>query len=510
MLSMKIKSEQMLEIMQDLNNMTFSTMQKEEAIAILFKYIKKQIPVDLISCFSVNRETMTFTSFLEYTEADFVSGYSYQLKKIFPKQLLNKHYGKDFDSFFIVEDVTKQSSEYTNIFKSFPHTFQSLCSFCIYFTEKKNFYIIVSLFSKNVLNFTQEHINFCAYLRPFLKNLILPLYLKNPDEYLYINPTGSFATTFHEQLYLCPSMQKIMPKVKCVAKYDTSILIYGETGTGKDLVAESIHALSPRFQNNFVRVNCAAIPESLLEGEWFGYEKGAFTGAIQTRKGYFEQANNGTIFLDEIGELSLNGQTRLLRVIENREIQRIGSDKVIKLDVRIIVATHRNLEEMVEEKKFRKDLFYRINVIPIEILPLAKRRDDIAILIEYFYKLYVNKFQLKNPPRIRSTSILELINYSWPGNVRELRNTIERALLEALSLNKQELDFTFLLKMHSSSLKKNKHNHYSEEELQEALRKTHGKIQGKDGAATLLSLHPATLRSRLKVLGIPFGRERLE
>jgi len=222
--------------------------------------------------------------------------------------------------------------------------------------------------------------------------------------------------------------KSVLSLAEKVAPGNTSVLLLGENGTGKELVARYVHRLSPRRDQPFIAVSCAAIPATLLESELFGYEKGAFTGATSTHKGRFESANGGTIFLDEIGDLSLETQSKLLRVLQEREFERLGGTKAIKVDVRVVAATNQNLEEKIKEKLFREDLFYRLNVFPIYIPPLRERKDDIPVLAEHFLSLYAR--QMNKPAKRIATEVMEnLLNYPWPGNVRELQNVIERAVV---------------------------------------------------------------------------------
>ena len=226
------------------------------------------------------------------------------------------------------------------------------------------------------------------------------------------------------------SMRRVAELINQVADTDTTVLITGETGTGKGLVASEIHYRSKRKDKPFIRVNCGAIPENLIESELFGHVKGAFTGAVTNRKGKFEEADGGTIFLDEIGELSPSAQVKLLKVIEEKEITKVGSNKPIKVDVRIIAATNKNLEKEVEKGNFRLDLFYRLNVFPIHLPPLRERGSDIILLADYFVKILGEKLG-KKISRIDSSAIDLMMSYHWPGNVRELQNCIERAILLA-------------------------------------------------------------------------------
>ncbi|MCP4294754.1 MAG: sigma-54-dependent Fis family transcriptional regulator [Proteobacteria bacterium] len=226
------------------------------------------------------------------------------------------------------------------------------------------------------------------------------------------------------------ALEEVMSMVQRVAKSSATVILRGESGTGKELIATALHFASPRRDSTFIKVNCAALPESLLESELFGHVKGSFTGAIADRKGKFEDANKGTIFLDEIGELTLTTQSKLLRVLQEKEFERVGSNQSIKSDVRIITATNRNLEKAVESKQFREDLFYRLNVVPIHIPPLKARRDDITALINHFIDRY-SKENEKSIKGITQEARGFLVKYDYPGNIRELENIIERAIVLA-------------------------------------------------------------------------------
>ncbi|MDL1964537.1 MAG: sigma-54 dependent transcriptional regulator [Deltaproteobacteria bacterium] len=222
-------------------------------------------------------------------------------------------------------------------------------------------------------------------------------------------------------------MHEVMEQISRTAEIDSSVCIYGESGTGKELMAKSLHLLSSRKEKLFVAINCAAIPEGLLEGELFGYEKGAFTGAVRNKKGFFAQADEGTIFLDEISEMSESMQVKLLRVLQEREFHPLGSEKPIKIDVKIIAATNKNLEDEVKNGNFREDLFYRIHVIPIYIPPLRERKEDIPLLVDHFMKKFAGNMN-KEIKGISTPALQKLLFYEWPGNVRELENSIEYAV----------------------------------------------------------------------------------
>ena len=309
-------------------------------------------------------------------------------------------------------------------------------------------------------------------------------------------------------------MQRVYELIEKVADSDTTILITGESGTGKELVAKTIHYNSSRADGPFVPINCAAIPKDLLESELFGHEKGAFTGAINTRIGRFELANNGTLFLDEIGELDPSLQVKLLRVIQEREFERVGGVKTIKVDVRIIAATNRNLEEAVKEGRFREDLYWRLNVIPIHLPPLRERREDIPLLIDFFVKKFHRKGKGKAlvfPPEVMTI----LLRYDWPGNVRELENLVERLNVlvsdevvkpEDLPERFQKIEFrgqemeVLSPQISEEGIDLSKTLEEIERELiLKALQKAGG-VRSK--AASLLGLNRTTLIEKLKRLGI--------
>ena len=242
-------------------------------------------------------------------------------------------------------------------------------------------------------------------------------------------------------------MQEVFESVYRVADSKATVILYGESGTGKELIAKAIHYMSPRAKESFVKFNCASIPEGLLESELFGHEKGAFTGAITARKGRFELAHGGTILLDEVGDLPINLQPKILRVLQEREFERVGGEKTIKVDVRLIAATSRNLEELVSKGKFREDLFYRLNVVPIFMPALRERREDIPLLVEYFLK----KFNEENNKNISlsAEALRILADYNWPGNVRELENTMERLVVMSGKDNIKPSDLPINLKLPS-------------------------------------------------------------
>jgi formate hydrogenlyase transcriptional activator len=311
------------------------------------------------------------------------------------------------------------------------------------------------------------------------------------------------ASMFEEIVGSSPALQRVLAQVAKVAQADSTVLILGETGTGKELVARAIHKRSRRASGAFIRVNCAAIPPSLIASELFGHEKGAFTGALQRRLGRFEAADGGTIFLDEIGELPQEAQVALLRVLQEREIERVGSSHAIAVDVRVLAATNRDLEAAVERGAYREDLFYRLNVFPIRLPPLRERAEDIPILVEYL----VDRFAKQMGKRIRNIekqTLQRLTAYDWPGNVRELQNVIERAVV----LSESEtfaIDESWLGRKPVRLVNGALGTTLADGEktlIEAALRETNGRVAGPRGAAAKLGIPRQTLEWKIRNLKI--------
>ena len=323
------------------------------------------------------------------------------------------------------------------------------------------------------------------------------------DEQLHLGAEINAECCFEGIIGKSPAIQKVLEQVEIVAPTDSTVLLHGETGTGKELVAKAIHNLSSRRERDFVRMNCAAIPSGLLESELFGHEKGAFTGALMQRRGRFEVADGGSLFLDEIGDISLELQPKLLRAIQEQEFERLGSSKTIHVNVRLIAATHRDLRAMIRDEKFREDLFYRFNVFPIEIPPLRERREDIPLLVNYFVSRVSGRMgrQIKSIPR-RAMEILT--NCPWKGNIRELANFIERAVILSRG---HELDIPVSELPTSSeiSVAMGTPSSFRQAEssvIIDALKAASGRIAGKGGAAERLGLKRTTLQNKIRRLGI--------
>jgi formate hydrogenlyase transcriptional activator len=310
------------------------------------------------------------------------------------------------------------------------------------------------------------------------------------------------------------ALKRVLREIEIVAPTDSTVLIYGETGTGKELIARAVHNLSSRKSNTFVKLNCAAIPTGLLESELFGHERGAFTGAISQRVGRFELAHRGTIFLDEIGEIPLELQPKLLRVLQEREFERLGSTRTLRSDARLIAATNRDLKAMVEEQKFRSDLYYRLNVFPVEVPPLRERKEDIPLLVRHF----VQQFSDRNNrviTSIRSETMEALVRYHWPGNIRELQNVIERAVIisksPVLNVAVGELERVAAPRTRQAEAKTNQTepghlddllDETERTQILRALEASNGVIGGPSGAAARLGIKRPTLQLRMQRLGI--------
>ncbi len=321
-------------------------------------------------------------------------------------------------------------------------------------------------------------------------------------ENVYLQEQVNLNHTFEDILGQSQPVKTVLRQVEQVAPTDTTVLILGETGTGKELFARALHNLSSRKNRPLVKVNCAALPANLIESELFGHEKGSFTGATARRIGRFELADDGTIFLDELAELPLELQAKLLRVLQEGEIERLGDSKTIKINVRIIAVTHRDLKQMVSDKTFREDLYYRLSVFPLTLPPLRDRRHDISLLVQWFINKYAQKMG-KQINHIPQTVMDNLLNYNWPGNVRELENVIERAVI--LSPD-QTLQISALQNPQSNTGDDGKSLRsladMEKSHIINVLENTNWLISGEHGAASILEMHPNTLRSRMNKLGI--------
>ena len=336
-------------------------------------------------------------------------------------------------------------------------------------------------------------------------------------EKLYLEDEIRSELQFEEIVGKSETLRRVLAQVETVAPTDSTVLIYGETGTGKELIARAVHNLSARKSSNFVKLNCAAIPTGLLESELFGHERGAFTGAIAQRIGRFELANHGTMFLDEIGEVPLELQPKLLRVLQEREFERLGSTRTLRTDARLIAATNRDLQALVNDQKFRSDLYYRLNVFPVRVPALRERQDDIPLLVRHFVQQFSRRLG-KLIDAISSEAMSALIQYPWPGNIRELQNVVERAVIltngPVLQVQSDELRVreaaaapaTAAVAGNGSKNMRTMLDNAEREQILAALEQSNWTVAGPDGAAARLGVKRSTLQSRMQKLGIRVSR----
>jgi formate hydrogenlyase transcriptional activator len=384
---------------------------------------------------------------------------------------------------------------------------QSLC--CLPLVSRGNALGVLNLGSRRENFFSPDDLQFftqaAGQIAIALENArsyerIEELNARLEEEKVYLEDEIRTDNRFEEIVGQSRELKAILKQVETVAPTDSTVLIYGETGTGKELLARAIHDLSTRRNGTFVKLNCAAIPTGLLESEMFGHEKGAFTGAIAQRIGRFELAHRGTMFLDEVGEIPLELQTKLLRVLQEREFERLGSSRTIRTDARLVAATNRDLAGMVEERQFRADLYYRLNVFPITVPPLRDRREDIPLLVRYFVQQYARQMN-RRITTIPAESMQALARYHWPGNIRELQNFIERAVIlspgPALAAPIRELKTAgrgsaAVLTLAAAE----------RDAIVRALREAGGRVGGDQGAAAKLGMKRTTLQARMRKLGI--------
>lgn len=374
--------------------------------------------------------------------------------------------------------------------------------------------------------FTEEDVNFLGQIanqvalaveNALAYRQIQELKEQLSKEKLYLEDEIRSELNFAQIIGSSPALRRVLKQIETVAPTDSTVLIYGETGTGKELIARAIHDLSPRRSKPFVKLNCAAIPTGLLESELFGHEKGAFTGAIAQRIGRFEVADSGTIFLDEVGEIPLELQTKLLRVLQEREFERLGSSKTLRTEARLIAATNRNLEAMVAEQKFRSDLFFRINVFPVHVPPLRERKEDIPLLVRHFAQQFSRRMN-KMIDTVPTATMDALCRYQWPGNIRELQNMIERAVIistgPVLDLDVADLRLDPARSSEKTASREDSKTNGSlrdalekteRQRILEALERSHWVVAGPRGAAEQLGMKRTTLQQRIHKLGITRG-----
>ncbi len=482
---------------------------KEEFSLVVNNLLKENLHFDDIIFTTANHEETEYQIFYQFLQNKSSENTSYSAKDGFFNLCMESADTVVFDLKNLI-DKKNNFPEFIN--KANTSGFKNAIGICLpYIKGNRN---VVFLFYKNPTTFSRESsriiraigMQLSITIRNILiakefdsKILNLKVANKTSEE---IKPES--AKSFHGIIGESLAMQEVYDLISKVASSQSTVLIYGETGTGKELVAKAIHDLSPNSNKKMVKVNCASIPVNLIESELFGHEKGSFTGATELRIGKFEQAENSTIFLDEIGELPLELQGKLLRVLQEKEIERIGGKQTIKVNARVITATNRSLEKEVATGNFRNDLFYRLNVYPIELPALRDRKEDIAVLANYF----LEKHSAKNGKKIIgfSKKILKGMTANpWQGNVRELENMVERSILFAKDGIIKEMNFPEIFGLEANSESKfyiKTLQEVEKEHILKVVKKCNGRISGPQGAAVLLDLPATTLISKMQKLGI--------
>ncbi|MBN1647452.1 MAG: sigma 54-interacting transcriptional regulator [Spirochaetales bacterium] len=492
-----------------------------KALHKAFLYIRNFIPADAIhlELFSMKEGTarMYASAWPEKSEK---SGKTIHLPPEAAQHLAPAL--EDPDTVHIINDVDKNPIG-ALINKAFGQSGNSVLACPLYIETHVLGGLIIEKTGKNA--YTPEHAGLARLLiKPF--SIALANCLKH-DEILRLNEIITSDKNYlqREILQLAGDriigadfgLKEVMEKVKQVSSTSSPVLLLGETGVGKDIIANAIHYSSSRKDMPFIKVNSGAIPESLIDSELFGHEKGAFTGADRQKRGRFERADKGSLFLDEIGELPANVQVRLLRVLQNREFERVGGAEPVSIDVRIIAATHQDLESMIKNGKFREDLWFRINVFPIIIPPLRERKQDIPSLVNHFIHKKSIELKKNDSPAIDAASLRAMIDYSWPGNVRELENVIERAMIlhrdGPLYINAETPEpgqipcagNTTAPALQTGNII-TPLDRYTAEYISKVLQHAGGKIHGPDGAAALLGIKPTTLRYKMDRLGVSYKK----
>nr|MBU3858909.1 sigma 54-interacting transcriptional regulator [Flavobacterium sp. MC2016-06] len=514
--SLETQLMQQMQLQKNITAIINLNLKKEEALLAFGKVVQAFISFDYLEVGFVNETHYDNLGIVRKNIDDYqiISPLKLsQIAAITTKELDETYKKSKID----VEPVIYSEESLINNFQAAPikgliaHNFgiKSYLVFPVSIASIQKFHF--TFYSRNFNIYAKEHLNLLSNLENILSQLIAKLYaeedisLSLKETIIKIPKPIKTANGFEGIIGNSSQMITVFDYIRKVAPSDTSVLVLGESGTGKEKIAQSIHALSPRKEKPLVIINCGAIPENLAESLLFGHERGAFTGAIDKRIGKFELADGGTIFLDEIGEMPLELQVKLLRVLQEREIERIGSISPIKIDVRIIAATNKNLEEEVAAGRFRMDLYYRLHVFPILVPPLKKRKEDIPELAQHFITVYSEKMGRKIPI-LSDFALQQIMNYNWPGNIRELEHVIQRAILLTDGNTIKDIEISASLKMHPEQLSES----FSIKTILEnerdyilyILKKCNGKISGTGGAAEILDIHPSTLNSKIKKLEI--------
>lgn len=507
--SIESRSRQEKLLQEKLNTISQQTLQYEDYLSETARLLQAFIPYDIIVFEVKNSNQKKCTAYLRigFDEYQFIS----------ERELENITNSKSSSSFteinYLENEPIIYETDYFNPKLSFLKNHFRAESFLVFpFPLDDQLSVQLIFCSKKKKIYSQYHIDLLTSAKKHFKDLMNQVTnrQKVPKENTKDNFEQTVSNQFSDIIGKHPLLLDTLDLIAQVAPYSTSVLILGESGTGKEKAAQSIHNLSMRKEGPFIKVNCAAISPTLIESELFGYEKGAFTGAVESRKGKFELADGGTIFLDEIGELSNEMQIRLLRVLQEKEIDSVGGNTARKVDIRIVAATNRNLEKEVAMGNFRMDLYYRLNVFPITMPALRERKTDIPELANYFAEKFFQEFN-KNFNGISPKMMQQMNDYDWPGNIRELENFIERSVI--LNNGKSELDLNLnssspnsesLIKEDAQTLEdvKNAQQQIERDYIISVLKKVKGRIRGTAGAASMLNIKPTTLESKISKLSI--------
>ncbi|MEN2416332.1 sigma 54-interacting response regulator [Flavobacterium mesophilum] len=514
--SLETQLMQQFQLQKEISEIINSNLKREEALLAFGKIIQTYIPFDYLETgfvtstnydnLGIIRKNIDLYQIIDSKKLSQIAAVS--------EKELNETYSKSIKD---KEPIIYSEESLINNFQEAPikaliaHSFRikSYLVFPIAVASIQRYHF--TFYSRNLNVYSQENLKLLSSLEHTFSQFINKIYSKQDLSLAVdkkeIKPTKTVKTAegFEGIIGNSSQMISVFNYIRKVAPSDTSVLVLGESGTGKEKIAQSIHALSPRKDKPLVIINCGAIPENLAESLLFGHEKGAFTGALDRRIGKFELADGGTVFLDEVGEMSLELQVKLLRVLQEREIERVGGSSSLKIDVRIIAATNKNLEEEVAAGRFRMDLYYRLHVFPILVPSLKKRKEDIPDLANHFIRMYSEKLGRKTPI-LSDFALQQIMNYNWPGNIRELEHVMQRAILLTEGNTIKEIELSMSSKMHPEpasepfSIKTILEN--ERDYILYILKKCNGKISGAGGAAEILDIHPSTLNSKIKKLEI--------
>jgi formate hydrogenlyase transcriptional activator len=506
----QLLQEKILE--KNINEITFSSLKWEQALLQLGKILQTYIPFDYMEAGFSNQFSNTVGLLrrnFDVYEMINIDKFS-KITKLRKEELigLNSNSLKFEAAQIYLGSAFVKASQESAIKRLVLHTF-GIQSFIVIPLVVDDCTFNFSFHSRHFEIYAEEHLTLLKKLEGSLAKFVSEMYITdkklNGNEKVILNISKKPLQGFESMIGNCKKMIAVFDSIKKVAPFETSVLIMGESGTGKEKVAQSIHNLSNRKDKPLVIINCGAIPDNLAESLLFGHEKGAFTGAADKRIGKFEMADGGTIFLDEIGEMPIDLQVKLLRVLQEKEIERVGGRSPIKIDVRIIAATNRNLEEEVAAGRFRLDLYYRLYVFPILVPSLRERTEDIPVLASHFINLFSEKTGLK-APILQENVVQQLDSYEWPGNIRELEHVIERSILMSDGHTIKEIHLPFSKKQEEAEKQQEfsiKTIHDNERDyIIYILKKCKGKVSGMGGAAEILNIPSSTLNSKIKKLGI--------